>query len=310
MIASKLMEIDPWIPLLLAMGFFILGAVMTCFLPETLHRKADEPAGTTPDQMSINEESRRPAQPEDSSFISSLKYELQVLYFRIYESTMVLHSWPIFLLLITFFIRPITEQTIDFAPQYISKRFGWTLARAGYLLSVRALVNIFLVLVFLPLLSNMLISSQFSFQFTPQEKDLFLARTSTLFLVSGSFLTAGPTIGIAVLGFITYTLGVGFPSLTRSLLSTLVDSHHVARVYGAAGVAETIGSLTAGPGIPILWKLGLKWKGAWLGLPYLGATLVCGICALAVWCFRVPKDRVSKPGSGSDGQREDQNSAL
>lgn len=130
-----------------------------------------------------------------------------------------------------------------------------------------------------------------------------MARISALVLVIGALFIAGPTAGISIFGTIIYTLGTGFSALTRSLLTTLVDSQHVARLYSAAGVLDMIGAMVAGPGIPLLWKLGLKWKGNWLGLPFFGAMVLCSMSAACVWIFRLPKEAMAEE-EGEEGRDE------
>jgi hypothetical protein len=56
------------------------------------------------------------------------------------------------ILLLVFLIASLASSNTPILPQYISKRYGWTFAEAGYLLSVKAAVNIVLLTLIVPTL--------------------------------------------------------------------------------------------------------------------------------------------------------------
>jgi MFS-type transporter involved in bile tolerance (Atg22 family) len=177
------------------------------------------------------------------------------------------------------------------------------------------LINILLLLFFIPILSTLLISK---FHFTSQRKDLYLARTSSLFLITGArksiisfliptslpilnhfipnlstlltppqvLLATSPSLPLTLVGLVIYTLGTGFVSLVRSLITSLVDAEHVARLYAIIAVVETSSALVAGPMVAGLYEMGLEWKGAWLGLPFWGLAGVLMVGAVGAWCVR------------------------
>ncbi len=71
-------------------------------------------------------------------------------------------------------------------------------------------------------------------------------------------IAGSPNIELTVFGFMVWTLGTGFTSLTRSIITTLVDQQHIGRLYAAIAVVETIGALAAGPILQTLYTWGLK----------------------------------------------------
>ena len=103
--------------------------------------------------------------------------------------------------------------------------------------------------------------------------------------VGALIFAASPTIGLTIIGLVVYTLGGGFGALTRSLITTLVDKEHIARLYAAIAVVEVISSLAAGPSLAALYAVGLKFKGPWIALPYYALAIICFIGGLGVWCF-------------------------
>lgn len=54
-------------------------------------------------------------------------------------------------------------------------------------------------------------------------------------------------------------------------------------------VVETSSALLAGPAVAGLYELGLIWRSewtGWLGLPFVGLAVVCGVGSAGVWCVR------------------------
>lgn len=94
-----------------------------------------------------------------------------------------------------------------------------------------------------------------------------------------------PTVGVGICAMIVWTLGAGFSSLTRSLITTLVDQQHVGRLYAAISIVETTGMLVAGPIMAGLYALGLKWGGVWQGMPFLCLAVIAVVAGVAVWSF-------------------------
>jgi hypothetical protein len=273
---------SPWIPLLIGLGVIALGMVPALFISETLHLRASKSARAgdlTPESDSEGLFSTR----KPSDFFTVLKTQIADSLKRMYKSTMVLHSLPVFLLLIPFITSAFSFQSIGLSLRYISKRFSWKLSQTNFLLSLRALVNLVLLGGIIPGISYYLTER---LHFSSKEKDLSIARVSAVLLVIGFLLMAfSPTIGLTIFGLVIVTLGTGFASLVRSLIATLVDKEHVARLYAIVAVVETSSALAASPALAGLYALGLKWKGHWIGLPFFGVAIICFLGGLGVWCF-------------------------
>ncbi len=100
--------------------------------------------------------------------------------------------------------------------------------------------------------------------------------------------------------------------LTRSLITTFVDSHHVGRLYAAIAVVETVGALAAGPSLAALYTLGLRMKGPWVGLPFFCLAVITAIAGVGVWAFgRTMGERWEGRGlSGEEGGEEEGQAML
>lgn len=328
-IASTLMRKSPWIPLFVGLGVVSLGSWAVIFIPETLPRKQSNvllEAGDMIDNEAASTDSTARLLPTKSSLFvklnGNLSSELRSLRTHI--------TIPILLLLPGFLIEPLPRQMVDLVLRYISKRFHWPLAEAGILLSVRAFINLILLLAILPLISHILISPKslshsyhrlrscnfsFRFNYTTSQKDLLLARASLLFMILGATLlalSAFPSaphydpphdnnlpITLAILGLIIYTLGMGFHSFIRSLVTSLVDDMHVARLYSVISVIQTLGGFGTAAMLTGLYAQALRLaedgdshadggnKLGWLGLPFWGIVITGWVVGTGVTLFRV-----------------------
>jgi len=284
-IAAFLMQRSPWIPLLLGLVVIILGVLLIMFVPETLHLRVRtgvvEPVNP-PEIDPINIET--PSTNEETSFRSQVKDQVRNAYRNVYESTEALHSAPVILLSLAFGLHKVTGLAMDVVLRYISKRFHWKLSDVSFLLSMRAFINLILLLLILPGLSNLLLR----IHLTSRGKDLLIARVSIVLLAGGGLIiAASPTIGLTISGLIIFTLGMGFFAICRSLVTSCVDQQHVARLYAALAVIEACGSFAAAPLFAALYNVGLNWKGAWIGLPFYGLTIMCGFAAIGVYLVRL-----------------------
>ena len=108
-----------------------------------------------------------------------------------------------------------------------------------------------------------------------------------------------------VVGFTICTLGGGFCSLTRSLITTFLDREHVARLYSTIAIVEVTTSLAAGPSLAALYAAGLKFKGPWHALPFFILALLWLLGGLAVWCFGLLLKIQDKIPSGDEDRYAD-----
>lgn len=276
--AAILMAKSPWIPLTLGFFAIIFGSLLVIFIPETLHinQISDLSHLASPSNNDF------PNSPKSQkSLLPTIKHQISASLQSLKSSISILNSAPLILLLATFVIKHFSGQSVDISLRYISNRFQFPLRYSSFLWSLRAGVQIVLFLLVLPTLSRIMTTR---LQMPPAKKDLYLARASILILTLGSILiAASPTLPLAILGMAVFTLGAGYMSITRSLITTLVDQRHKGQLYAAVAVVETTGRLIAGPAFAQLYILGLRLKGAWVGLPFFGLGVICGLSAIAVW---------------------------
>lgn len=264
---------------------------MIFFVPETLHLRPQTIASAPLTSDSASEQMPSNGKINDSSFFAAVKSQAMSTVKELGHSMAILHSLPIFLLLLAFISPPFGLLAIGLLLRYISRRFNWKLSDAGFLLSLRAFVNIILLLIIIPVFSHALVKY---FHLSSRAKDLLIARGSVIILIAGSlFIAASPSIGFTILGIIVWTLGTGFIAHVRSVITTLVDQQHIGRLYAAVSVVETTAMLIAGPLLGVLYTWGLKWKGPWVGLPFYclaGITLISSVGVFTFSYFEEKKD--------------------
>jgi MFS family permease len=203
----------------------------------------------------------------------------------------ILKDRNVIFLLASFLVSRIGRQAINILIQCVSKRYDWTIAQAGLLLSLCAAVSIILFVAILPALAVYLLRRTGQAAF----RDLILARGSGLFLIAGSgILALSFTPGWMITGLIVLTLGMGLSPAARSLITSLVESRateggsEVGLLYAIISVVEGIGGLLGAVLLPGSLRIGFRLGGPWLGLPFAVCT---GLFAFAVLMILSVKPR-------------------
>lgn len=279
-LSALLMLKSPWIPLLIGLGLVVFACICLAFVPENF-----QPSGKANGAQESQNEGAMATQsslPRAGTYLSRLAAELR-------DSISILKSPSAVALLLTFTIQGFTNRASGFMTQYLSRRFYWSIPRAGLLVSIRSAVDLVLHLFILPACSRLLMSPNFRFKYHPQAKDLTLARISIFLLASGALLIASPSLVLVTIGIIVFTLGSGFESLCRGLITDLVDPEHTARMYSLIGVIQAGSALSAGPTIAWLFGSGMRLGGSWIGLPYLVITFLCCFAAVGVFIVKPTK---------------------
>ncbi|KAM0349700.1 hypothetical protein ACHAPU_003529 [Fusarium lateritium] len=283
-ITSMLMHKNTWIPLLLAVAFQGLSVILALALPETLPvtdgKKYDQDA----DDMSSIATSSETEAPSKShgkwtSWFTRNKHSFDF----------VIKDRALSALVFTFLISKVGRQAANMLFQYVSKRYGWTLAQAGFLISLRAGVNIALFTAILPFIATYALV-----RWSAASRDLWIGKASILLLILGSFiLFLSETAAGMIVGLVVSTLGSGFAPTMRSLATSLVESRHpnatsdIGRLYALISVAEGIGSLVAGPGMALAFRVGMSWGQVWLGLPFGFAALLFALVSVIVFSVKL-----------------------
>lgn len=252
LISAALMDRNPWIPLLLGLAVELVALGLIAFIPETLnYSESLSPISTRSSAASTT--SVKPARTCRSQLhlahgsISFLISDVRVV--------LILSAFTVHMLLLN----------RDVLLQYISTRYQTSLALATVIISIRSGLILLLCLIVLPATTLF-----FRRRFGPKWSDLLLSRASA-YLIALGFLMIGlaPNRPLLIFALVINSMGWGLFTFLRSLLTSLVEAHHVARLNTFIGVFDTIGYMIGSPLLAMFFRTGLELRGVWSGLPFL-----------------------------------------
>ncbi|KAI1544026.1 major facilitator superfamily transporter, partial [Pyrenophora tritici-repentis] len=155
-------------------------------------------------------------------------------------------------LLCSFFLTALASSDTKLLVQYISKRYEWTFAEAGYMLSAKALVNFTLLAIIIPRIIHTSMS------------------TKTVHGSEVRLNILGAEFWMMLTALIIYALGSALPVFTMSLVKSplIALAHSDIQDFSIVMLTKTLGSLVGAPLMAVLWVQAIKIGGLGLGLPY------------------------------------------
>jgi hypothetical protein len=188
------------------------------------------------------------------------------------------------------FLTSLASSDTKLLVQYISARYTWTFASAGYLLSVKAAVNFVLMTIAIPRLLARRAANRHDRAYLSYAKLCILV--SALGALS---IALADTASLLFPALLLYALGSALPVFTLSLLrspavlSPPSDTHGAAaaetHVFSIVMLVKTLGSLVGAPLMAGVWMRGIAAGGTGLGLPYFvsaGCYVVAGCVVSAM----------------------------
>ena len=230
---------------------------------------------------------------------------------RLGESLAIINSWSLVMFIAGGALAvPTIYSTTQFMAQYASKRFVMPIAQAGYLLSIWGLGNLVVILFVVPVVARLVRADATPRPFRQPDdrrRDLFMARGSAAFYAVGSLaMAAAPSVTPFIAGLLLMSVGSGFGSYVRSLVVLFVDAEHRTRLLSIQFICEQVGSVVASPFLAGLFTLGLKLKGFWVGLPYLGVGCLTFLSFLLLLAVRLPGQKSVADAGGDVAVDEEQ----
>jgi hypothetical protein len=137
-----------WLPFWIGICLLILTLPIIFILPPSNTSPRSSANVGTEHQPLLRENSEYIKQPNRETFLGSYLWPtIQVM--KTLRSQLADRS-NFRLLVAVFLTASLASCNTPILPQYISKRYGWTFAEAGYLLSIKAAVNIVLLTLVVP----------------------------------------------------------------------------------------------------------------------------------------------------------------
>ncbi|KAF1848741.1 MFS general substrate transporter [Cucurbitaria berberidis CBS 394.84] len=282
--SARLMEKGDWLPLLLALAIQQVGICVAFFFPETLHlRDLPEPADGDNQELEL--------QPKGSNY--SLRAQLRNFQTAI---DFLRSDWTLGLVVFSFLANRLGRQGITLLVRYASKRYGWEIKKAAYLLSFRAATNLVAITVFIPIINYLLLKK---FRLVAHWADLWIARGS-IALTTISFFVMGIATqpALLIIGLLIYNLGTGYNAAMRSVSIHVVggqSSPDIGKLMSTIAIAESIGAMIAGPVLNELFQWGMDLGSAWLGLPFLASVIVFAGMTVVTMLISVKDKEVVHP---------------
>ncbi|WQF76805.1 Putative major facilitator superfamily, MFS transporter superfamily [Colletotrichum destructivum] len=215
--------------------------------------------------------------------------------FGVLRSVIASHPRNMTLLLVSFVLTSLASSDTKLLVQYISKRYGWTFASTGYLLSAKAVVNFTLLTVIIPavLRSSQKKSRHVQPELASHQMNMHYANICLGVSILGALAIALATqIWLLVPSLFLYALGSALPVFTLSLLKspfiapkrneqTGDDVDPESHIFSIVMMVKTSGSLLGAPLMMVLWVRAISLGGAALGIPYF-VSASCYLAALFV----------------------------
>jgi hypothetical protein len=283
LLSAALMTRSPWIPMKVGVIIMGMSVLVAFFLPETLNysvlpeEEMDSSLSSTPRSNSDNQLSLW------RTILDNVK-----------DSTAFLSTDIRILLILPAFLTHLLFVNRDILLQYISTRYALSLSQATVLISIRSGLVMLLCLIILPAVNHLF---RKCLNFSPQRSDLILSRASLIALALGFFFIAlAPSVPLLVTAMVINTFGFGLTLFLRSLLTSLVEAHHVARLNTFIAVFDTTGLMFGSPLLAYLFEKGIELGGLWLGLPFLVCAGVLALIGIILSAISIGRDEIGKGG--------------
>jgi hypothetical protein len=311
-LASASMTILIWLPFWIGIALLLLAFRAISKLPSQQTFPASQ-STTIGDEDASQPLLASPAQRSTSS-----QTLIKTIAGRFSALTSVFSDRPrnFSLLLVSFFLTSLASSDTKLLVQYISMRYRWSFASAGYLLSGKAVVNFTLLTIIVPTILRWRAEAN-SLRDRPEPPDaanLRYARLCLVVSVLGALAIAlSGAIWLLVPALLVYALGSALPVFTLSLLKSPLLSPHLSLAgpvnHAAAASAEThifaivmlvktLGSLVGAPLMAGLWIRGITVGGVGFGLPYF-VSAVCYTIAIIVFSGMKLEQGYRKRSQGS-----------
>ncbi|KAF2030312.1 hypothetical protein EK21DRAFT_65893 [Setomelanomma holmii] len=184
------------------------------------------------------------------------------------------------ILLCSFFLTALASSDTKLLVQYISKRYEWTFAQAGYMLSAKAIVNFTLLAIVVPRIVKFSISSK-AVHSSEVRLNVLGAQISILISVVGVVCVAlAFKFWMMLVALMIYALGSALPVFTMSLVKSplIALAHSDIQDFSIVMLTKTLGSLVGTPFMTVLWVQAIRLGGVGLGLPYF----VSGVSTVSI----------------------------
>ncbi|KAF2501344.1 hypothetical protein BU16DRAFT_599240 [Lophium mytilinum] len=293
-LASITMSQSLWLPFWVAIALLLLASITIYFLPEktqipvkpllvvdandaeTGPLLGDRPTG--PDNFSS-------AFDTPKSFLTRILHTLKTL------ARLVVGRRNFQIILASYFLTNLASSDTRLLVQYISARYEWRFAEAGYLLSAKAAINILLLTIVVPRVIRTSMASK-TIHGSENRLNFLGVKCSILVSILGVLCIAMSfKIWMLLASLMIYAVGsansVFLYSLVKSPLIALQDETTHAQDFSLVMLTKSLGALVGAPLMTVLWVQAIKIGGAGLGLPYFVSASLYLFAAIVIAQLRL-----------------------
>ncbi|KAK1758674.1 major facilitator superfamily domain-containing protein [Echria macrotheca] len=300
-LAGALMTISDWLTLVVCLLILALGIPLALAFPETvsLHGPRKDAGNQARPSAAADDGNDGDDEDEDNEPASKLS-PLQNIVAKAREGfsdvrDFVLGNKSLAFLMASSIFVVFAKSVQEMLLQYATKRYGWTWSQATILLAIRGVASLMALLAVLPF-ATWFCRSRLGM--SSVSKDIQLARLSGAVSALGYFIMALAANGyLLASGIVVFSMGAGISSLTRSLLNSLVEEHHVGIVNSLIGWMEMTGLMLGGPLLAESLTIGMRWGGPWIGLPFMVSGTFFIVATVILCVFRPPASTGSRGGA-------------
>lgn len=291
-LASLSMTILLWLPFWIGIALLLIAGAVIRILPDQapVSRYLDEQSRPLLSSPLLK------AQDANPSMLYSVKERVRKL-----RAVLGSHSRNLSLMLVCFLLTSLASSDTKLLVQYISKRYHWTFASAGYLISGKAVVNFALLTFVVPrVLRSVTRSRAGESSRGPDQINILFANACFGVSILGALaISMAFSTWMLVPSLFIYALGSALPVFTLSLLKSPCISSTTGQstdeggessttdevetqVFSIVMLVKTLGSLLGAPLMAVLWVKGIGIGGAALGMPYF-ISAACYTVAIIVF---------------------------
>ncbi|KAI1082124.1 MFS general substrate transporter [Whalleya microplaca] len=278
-VAARLMDWNPWIPCLLGTLARFISILLMIFVPETLDFKINKL-----DQRLLHHEPE--IRPQRTSSIRAPLLNISnvatnsALFIK-HGTALLIANFRLVILVVVFFGHSLLNSAHSIILQYCSRRYRLTLSTATMLLTIFNAVKVALLLLVIPRLS---IAVKTIFRLSEQGKDLYTCRAAfALVFLGWSLIGLSPNVPLLSTSLAVAAAGTA-PAylLLRSFITSLVAEEHIARIYSAISMFDTLGSMFGAALVAGLFEKGMSLRGVWIGISFIFLGLVGGFSTIVM----------------------------
>jgi hypothetical protein len=201
-------------------------------------------------------------------------------------TSLMLHNRTFNMCLGIMFLNTIALSARHLLRPWLSKRYDWTLAETGYILSIESVLSV--AILFMLQYFDSAAGWKAKNAKEKRKRELWIAKISLVCGITGSVILS--LAGTRILFFVAAVVisgSVGFIDAIKAYFTAQLDTRDIGRLYSTIMVVDTLGTILSSPVWSAIYSVGYKWGDLWQGLPFLCSAGVMVFTLLLVMALRV-----------------------